>query len=72
MSRLTTNRPDEALTSSAANGLWSCQLNAGFSTAVPVGIYTRGGGKCVIVAAEKAQLVSGVYTLLYSAARVYY
>ena len=45
VSRLTTNRPDEALTSAAANGLWSCRLNAGFSTAVPVGIYARGGGE---------------------------
>ena len=45
VSRLTTNRPDEALTSAAANGLWSCRLNGGFSTAVPVGIYARGGGE---------------------------
>ena len=45
VSRLTTNRPDEALTSAAANGLWSCQLNGGFGTAVPVGIYARGGGE---------------------------
>ena len=45
VSRLTTNRPDEALTSAAANGLWSCRLNGGLSTAVPVGIYARGGGK---------------------------
>ena len=44
VSRLTTNRPDEALTSAAANGLWTCRLNGGFSTAVPVGIYARGGG----------------------------
>ena len=47
VSRLTTNRPDEAITSAAANGLWSCRLNAGFGTAIPVGIYARGGGqKC--------------------------
>ena len=45
VSRLTTNRPDEALTSAAANGLWSCRLNAGIGTAVPVGIYARGGGE---------------------------
>ena len=45
VSRLTTNRPDEALTSAAANGLWTCRLNAGISTAVPVGIYARGGGE---------------------------
>ena len=45
VSRLTTNRPDEALTSAAANGLWTCRLNGGFSTAVPVGIYARGGGE---------------------------
>ena len=38
VSRLTTNRPDEALTSAAANGLWSCRLNSSISTAVPVGI----------------------------------
>ena len=51
VSKLTTNRPDEALTSAAANGLWTCRLNGAGSTAVPVGIYARGGGKCVIVAA---------------------
>ena len=45
VSRLTTNRPDEANTSTAANGLWTCRLNGGFSTAVPVGIYARGGGE---------------------------
>ena len=45
VSRLTTNRPDEALTNAAANGLWTCRLNGGFSTAVPVGIYARGGGE---------------------------
>ena len=45
VSRLTTNRPYEALTSAAANGLWTCRLNAGISTAVPVGIYARGGGE---------------------------
>ena len=51
VSRLTTNRPGEALTSIAANGLWTCRLHASIGTAVPVGIYARGGGKCVIVAA---------------------
>ena len=45
VSRLTTNRPDEALTSAAANGLWTCRLNGGIGTAVPVGIYARGGGE---------------------------
>ena len=46
VSRLTTNRPDEALTSAAANGLWTCRLNGDTSTAVPVGIYyARGGGE---------------------------
>ena len=45
VSRLTTNQPDEALTSAAANGLWTCRLNAGIGTAVPVGIYARGGGE---------------------------
>ena len=45
VSRLTTNRPDEALTSAAANGLWTCRLNGASSTAVPVGIYARGGGE---------------------------
>ena len=44
VSRLTTNIPDEALTSAAANGLWSCRLNGNLITAVPVGIYARGGG----------------------------
>ena len=32
VSRLTTTRPDEALTSAVANGLWTCRLNAGLST----------------------------------------
>ena len=45
VSRLTTNRPDEALTSAADNGLWTCRLNSSISTAVPVGIYARGGGE---------------------------
>ena len=45
VSRLTTNKPDEALTSAVANGLWSCRLNGSFTGAVPVGIYTRGGGE---------------------------
>ena len=45
VSRLTTNRPDEALTSAEANGLWTCRLNGGFNTAVPVGIYARVGGE---------------------------
>ena len=45
VSRLATNRPDEALTSAAANGLWTCRLNGGFSSAVPVGIYAREGGE---------------------------
>ena len=44
VSRLTTNIPDEALTSAAANGLWTCRLNGGIGTAVPVGIYARGEG----------------------------
>ena len=45
VSRLTTNRPGEALTSAAANGLWTCRLNGNIITAVPVGIYARGGGE---------------------------
>ena len=45
VSRLTTNRPDKALTSAVANGLWSCRLNGLGITAVPVGIYARGGGE---------------------------
>ena len=45
VSRLTTNRPDEANTSAEANGLWTCRLNTGIGTAVPVGIYARGGGE---------------------------
>ena len=39
------NRPNDPLTSTAGNGLWSCRLNAGFGGAVPVGIYARGGGR---------------------------
>ena len=45
VSRLTTNKPDEALTSAEANGLWTCRLNGSFNGAVPVGIYARGGGE---------------------------
>ena len=45
VTRLTTNRPDEALTSAAANGLWTCRLNGRLGTAVPVGIYARRGGE---------------------------
>ena len=49
VSRLSTNRPNEALTSAAANGLWTCRLNGVFGTAVPVGIYARGGGEKDVV-----------------------
>ena len=42
--KLIANRPNNPLTSTAGNGLWSCRLNAGFPGAVPVGIYARGGG----------------------------
>ena len=45
VSRLTTNRPDEALTSEAGNGLWTCRLNGGIGIDVPVGIYARGEGE---------------------------
>ena len=45
VSRLTTNRPDETLTSAAANGLWTCRLNGSLDEAVPVGIYARGEGE---------------------------
>ena len=48
VSRLTTNRPDEANTSAEANGLYSCRLNGGFGTVVPVGIYARGGGEILV------------------------
>ena len=48
VSRLTTNTPDEALTSATANGLWTCRLNAVIGTAVPVGIYARGGGEILV------------------------
>ena len=52
--KLIANRPNDALTSKAGNGLWSCRLNAGFGGAVPVGIYARGGGKvfCVHTVAD--------------------
>ena len=52
VSSLINNRPDQASISAAANGLWTCRLNGGFSTAVPVGIYARGrGGKyfCMVL-----------------------
>ena len=43
-------RPNDPLTSTAGNGLWSCRLNGGFNGAVPVGIYARGGGKVFLCA----------------------
>ena len=42
-------RPNDPLTSTAGNGLWSCRLNGGFGGAVPVGIYARGGGEVFFV-----------------------
>ena len=36
-----------ALTNTSLNGLWSCRLNGDESGAIPVGIYSRGGGKRV-------------------------
>ena len=36
--KLIANTPNDPLTSTASNGLWSCRLNAGFGGAVPVGI----------------------------------
>ena len=42
--KLIANRPNDALTSTVGNGLWSCRLNAGFGGAVTVGIYARRGG----------------------------
>ena len=47
IARLIANGPNDALTSTAGNGLWSCRLNAGFPGAVPVGIYAKGGGKII-------------------------
>ena len=45
--KLIANRPNDPLTSTTGNGLWSCRLNACFPGAVPVGIYARGGGKII-------------------------
>ena len=47
--KLIANRPNDPLTSTPGNGLWSCRLNAGFPGAVPVGIYARGGGKIFLI-----------------------
>ena len=49
--KLIVNRPNDPLTSTAGNGLWSCRLNAGFPGAVPVGIYVREGGKIIFLCA---------------------
>ena len=49
--KLIANRPNDPLTSTAGNGLWSCRLNAGFPGAVPVGIYARGGGTIIFLCA---------------------
>ena len=54
--KLIANRPNDALTSTAGNGLWSCRLNAGFGGAVPVGIYARGGGKIIFCVHAVADL----------------
>ena len=45
VSRLTTNQEDQPLENVIANGLWTCRLNGNFNSAIPVGIYIRGGGK---------------------------
>ena len=44
VSRLTTNQEDQPLENVIANGLWTCRLDGDFSSAIPVGIYVRGGG----------------------------
>ena len=54
--KLIANRPNDALTSTAGNGLWSCRLNVGFGVAVPVGIYARGGGKIIFCVHAVADL----------------
>ena len=45
VSRLTTNKPGQALMVDLANGLWTCRLNGGVISAVPVGIYVREEGE---------------------------
>ena len=57
--KLIANRPNDALTSTAGNGLWSCRLNASFPGAVPVGIYARGGGKIIFCVHAVADLWVG-------------
>ena len=42
-------RPNDPLTSTTDNGLWTCRLNGSSGGAVPVGIYARGGGKVYCV-----------------------
>ena len=44
VSRLTTNRPNQPFENIIANGLWTCRLDGVFNSAIPVGIYIRGGG----------------------------
>ena len=44
VSRLTTNLYDMNLLVTAANGIWTSQLNNSTIGAIPVGIYARGGG----------------------------
>ena len=45
VSRLSTDRPDERVTSAGANGLWTCQLSGGNIEPIPVGIFAREGGE---------------------------
>ena len=44
VSRLTTNRPNQPFENIIANELWTCRLDGVFNSAIPVGIYIRGGG----------------------------
>ena len=44
VSRLTTNQPDQPLENVIANGLWTCRLDGDAFSAIPVGVYIRGGG----------------------------
>ena len=54
--KLIANGPNDPVTSTAGNGLWSCRLNAGFGGAVPVGIFARGGGKIIFCVHAVADL----------------
>ena len=63
-SKLIINRPNNPLTSTAGNGLWTCRLNGGVHTAFPVGIYARGEGENTVIRQQNTQVSDPSVSLL--------